>query len=314
MTEKGSNMHPLVACFPGNEHCAKTLRERLAARALEFELRRFPDRESYLRIDADCRDADVVVVATLDRPDDKFLALHYFAATARELGARRVLLVAPYLSYMRQDKRFAPGEAITSRHFASLVSACFDGLVTVDPHLHRYASLGEVYSIPTRVVHAAPHIANWVRERVTNPLFVGPDSESAQWVAAVAALAAAPHIVLEKVRHGDRDVEVTVPEVERWAECTPVLVDDIISTAGTMIETVGHLRDAGMQAPVCVGVHAVFADRAYETLLAAGPAKIATANTIAHISNEVDVTSAVADAVADLLDGVDTPVALPITQ
>ncbi len=260
-------------------------------------IRRFPDGESYILVETPVRDRDVAVVCTLDRPDDKLLPLFFLAATARDLGAASVGLIAPYLAYMRQDRRFLDGEGITSSYFASLVSSSFDWLVTVDPHLHRRASLGEIYSIPTSVVHAAPRVAAWIRANVARPLLVGPDSESAQWVAAVAEAAGAPSIVLEKERRGDRDVSVTLPDVDRWRDRTPVLVDDIVSTARTMIATVRHLRHAGLAAPVCVGVHAVFASGAFEELRAAGAATIVSCNTIAHPSNAIDLSVDLAEAV-----------------
>ncbi len=198
---------------------------------------------------------------------------------------------------MRQDRRFREGESVTSTHFARLVSNWFDGLVTVDPHLHRHHSLEEIYSVPCKVVHAAPNVAAWLQEHVHRPLLVGPDSESWQWVADVARDAGAPYIVLEKERLGDREVRVTVPDVQRWNDHTPVLVDDIISTARTMIETVGHLRRCGMTSPLCIGVHGIFAGTAYEDLLVAGASEIATCNAIQHHSNRIDLTSLVAQAV-----------------
>lgn len=263
-------------------------------------LRHFPDGETYVRLETVVRGKDIACVCTLDRPDDKVLPLLFMAATARELGAASIGLVTPYLAYMRQDRRFAEGEGVTSSYFASILSSAFDWLVTVDPHLHRRASLGEIYSIPTEVVHAAPHVAAWIRAHVRQPLLIGPDGESAQWVAAVAEAAGAPSIVLEKVRRGDRDVSVTVPDVERWRDHTPVLVDDIVSTAKTMIETVRHLAHAGLTPPVCIGVHAVFAPGAYQELRAAGAATVVTCNTIMHASNAIDLSAALARATSDV--------------
>lgn len=259
--------------------------------------RRFPDGETYVRVETPVRGRDVAIVCTLDRPDDKVLPLFFLAATVRDLGAASVGLLAPYLAYMRQDRRFTEGEGITSTYFASLLSRSFDWLVTVDPHLHRRGTLGEVYSIPTEVVHAAPRVAEWIRSNVRRPLLVGPDSESAQWIGAVAEAAGVPSIVLEKVRRGDRDVEISVPDVAQWRDHTPVLVDDIISTARTMIETVRHLGRAGLAPPVCVGVHAVFAPAASDGLRAAGAATIVTCNTIPHASNLIDVSGDLARAV-----------------
>lgn len=288
-------MSTVILALPGNELLAAALATRLAAELGRTEQRRFPDGESYLRLDTDVDGDNVVIAATLRDPDARFLPLAFLAATARELGASRVGLVAPYLAYMRQDTRFRPGEAVTSRLFARLLAREIDWLVTVDPHLHRYPSLTTIYPIETHVVAAAPAIAEWIKLNVERPLVIGPDEESAQWVSAVALAAEAPHVVLRKVRRGDRDVEVSLPEVERWRDRTPVLVDDIISTARTLAEAARHLRVAGMAPPVCIGAHAVFAGDAYEALLAAGVSRIVTCNTIPHASNAIDVVDALAE-------------------
>src|SRR5204863_1571385 len=138
--------------------------------------------------------------------------------------------------------------------------------------------LDAIYQIPTRIVHAAPAIAAWVSAEIERPLLVGPDAESEQWVAAVARLCDAPYLILEKTRRGDRDVSVTTPEVQRYRDRTPVVIDDIISTGRTMIVTVEQLARTGMAAPVCVAVHGVFADAAHDELRAAGAERIATCN------------------------------------
>jgi ribose-phosphate pyrophosphokinase len=242
----------------------------------------------------------VVLLCTLDRPDDKFLPLLFAAAAARDLGAKRVGLVVPYLAYMRQDRRFNEGEAVTSSYFARILSAGIDWLVTVDPHLHRRTSLDEIYSVPARVVHAAPLISAWIRQNVERPLLIGPDSESAQWVAAVARDADAAHLVLNKVRHGDRDVEVSVPDVAKWRDHTPVLIDDIVSTGRTMIEAIGHLKREGTRPPVCVAVHGIFADDAYQNLITAGAARVVTTTSVPHVSNAIDIAALLAHAYADL--------------
>lgn len=290
-------MRPLLISYPGHESIGGLLAQALDAETAPLTLRPFPDGESYVRLGASCERRDVVLLAGLEHPNPKFLPLLFLGDLARELGARRVILVAPYLAYMRQDTRFKPGEAVTSRSFANALSAAIDALVTVDPHLHRYTGLAELYPVPCRLVHAAPLMAQWIRAEVERPVLVGPDSESEQWVADVAARAAAPYVVLEKTRRGDRDVEVTVPDLERWRGHRPVLVDDIISTARTMIATTQELRRLRFGAPVCVGVHAVFSGDAYSQLRNAGVDRIVTTNTIPHESNQIDVSAAIAEAV-----------------
>lgn len=295
-------MTPLVLTLPGNDRLGHALVTQLGASLGEREVRRFPDGDSYVRIDTPIAGRDVVLVCTLDRPDEKLVPLWLMAQTARDLGARRVGLVAPYLAYMRQDKRFRAGEAVSSAYFGQLLSKTVDWLVTVDPHLHRHQSLNEIFSIPAIATHAAPALAAWIRQAIPAPILIGPDSESAQWVSSVAAQAEAPFLVFEKTRHGDRDVAVSAPAFGSFDNRTPVLVDDIVSTAQTMIATLHQLTAAGARAPVCVGVHAIFAGDAHRDLRAAGAATIATCNTIEHESNAIDVSSSLADAVRRVLE------------
>jgi len=263
-------MPPLLFALSAADGLAQSLAGALGAELGEIEIRRFPDEETYLRYHTDPAGRAVILLCTLDRPNEKTLPLLFAAATARDLGAVDVGMVCPYLAYMRQDRRFHTGEAVTSTIFPGLLSQEADWLVTIDPHLHRHRSLSEIYSMPATVLHAKPLIADWIKRRIAKPLLIGPDSESEQWVSAVAAIADTPFIVLDKVRHGDRDVTVSVPEVARWTDHTPVIIDDIASSAGTMIETVERLRSAGMTPPVCIAVHGVFAGSAFENLIDCG--------------------------------------------
>ncbi|HEU4693446.1 MAG TPA: ribose-phosphate pyrophosphokinase [Vicinamibacterales bacterium] len=297
-------MKTLLLTWPGNEPLGVSLLAALDAEPVAFSTRSFPDGETFLRIDTDVRQRTVCVLCTLRDPDARFLPLAFAGDTVRELGARSVGLVAPYLAYMRQDRRFEPGEALTSTYFARLLSSRFDWLVTIDPHLHRRKSLAEIYSIPAAVAHAAPLLANWVRDNVPDALLVGPDAESEQWVRAVAEAVPCPHVVLEKIRRGDRDVSVSsMPDERLRAGRTAILIDDIISSARTMIETVRQWTAAGLPAPVCLAVHGVFAARAYDELRAAGAARIVTTNSIPHASNGIDVGGLLAEPVRRAMEG-----------
>ena len=295
-------MKPIILKLPGNEPLAAALVDTLNAELGTMTVRRFPDGESYVRIETSVAGRDVVLACTLNDPDPKIAPLLFAAITAKELRASRVGLVAPYLAYMRQDRRFHPGECVTSEHFAALVSKHVDWLVTVDPHLHRRSSLDEIYSVRSAVVHAAPALAQWIKANVQSPILIGPDSESEQWVSEVARGAGAPFMVLEKIRRGDRDVTVSVPNTAPLHGHTPVLVDDIVSTARTMAAAARHLTGQGITAPVCVGVHAVFSDGAYAELVSAGANRIVTTNTISHPTNAINVTGLVSSAVQSLIE------------
>ena len=183
-------MQRLTLALPGNEDLARGIAQACGSEAGRIETRRFPDGESYVRLHGEPADRIVDVICTLAHPDPQFLLLAFAADAARELGAQEVNLIAPYLAYMRQDKRFHDGESVTSRSFARLVSSTFDKLLTVDPHLHRYPTLSAVYTIPTITLHAAPLLADWIANHVEEPLIVGPDEESEQCLHFLRGLAA----------------------------------------------------------------------------------------------------------------------------
>lgn len=283
-------MNTILFGFPGNENLAKNLAKNTLFPVGVLEFRKFPDGETFVKILSDVKGRRAVIVCSLDRPDDKFLPLYFVCKTLRELGAEHITLLAPYLAYMRQDKRFHDGEAVTSDAFAMLLSGFVDRLITVDPHLHRHHSLSEIYSIPTTVIPAAEVVAEWIKSNIQKPILIGPDEESGQWVKEVAKAANAPFEILVKNRKGDTEVEVSVPHVEQYRGYTPVLVDDIISTAHTMMETVKHLLQIGMLSPVCIGVHGVFAGNAYHELMKSGVKEVISCNTIEHESNRIDLS------------------------
>ena len=142
----------------------------------------------------------------------------------------------------------------------------------------------------------------WVGSNVENPLLVGPDGESVQWVSAAAARIKAPFTVLDKICEGDREVEIRLTDAKAFGNRTPVLLDDIISSGETMLAAVRAVRRASDVRPVCVAVHGIFADRADEALAREG-ARVVTANTVPHATNAIDVSGLLADGVAALLQG-----------
>lgn len=292
----------VVIAIPGNEKHATQLATRLGVEQIAAEVRQFPDGEIYVRLAKEPAGHDVILVGSLyPAPAERFLTVAFLAATARDHGARKVGLVAPYLAFMRQDHQFNPGEGITSKYFASLVSQSVDWLVTVDPHLHRYHSLEGLYTIPTSIARSAPAIAQWIATEIQHPYLIGPDAESVQWVSAIAEQCGAPFVILEKTRRGDRDVSISTPPSGGWNGHTPVLIDDIVSTGKTMIEATRQLRAAGSAAPMCVAIHAVFADSVLEELVSAGAAGIVTCNTIVHASNRICVAEHIAAAAKSYL-------------
>ncbi|WP_420589803.1 ribose-phosphate diphosphokinase [Bacterioplanoides sp.] len=296
----------LILCLDGHQQLAKAMSKALQADVLPLESRHFPDGEHYFNLPADVRGEDVVVLCHLHQPNDKAMGLLFMARHLKDMGARRVGLVAPYLAYMRQDIRFQPGECLTSKYFAELISDAFDYLVTIDPHLHRYHHLNEIYSIPTRTLHATRIIGEYLKKLAEkNPqqklLVVGPDEESEQWAETVARAAGCEHLVLTKTRSGDRDVAIHIPDVEKYQHHLPVMVDDIISTGRTMLRTAEELKKQGLNQPLCIGVHAVFAEGALSEMQQGPIADIQTCNCIPHQTNQIDISYLLTPAILELV-------------
>lgn len=296
-----SDTPTIVFALPGNEALADALATQAALVRGECSCRSFADGETYLRFLTPVAGCHVVLACTLDHPDAKLLRLLLAARILRELGAAHLVLVAPYLPYLRQDQRFHEGEGVSARHIAKLLSTHFDGLITADPHLHRIAHLEDLYTLRLRVVQAAPLIADWVSREVERPVLIGPDAESAQWVSVVAAAAGCPFRVLEKHREGDREVRLDAMDLGAVRDRRPVLVDDIIATARTQIAAIRMLAEQGLPAPLCIGVHAIFAGDAAGALAAAGASRVLSCNSIAHASNAIDLRPSLSAALVDLL-------------
>lgn len=262
---------------------------RAAGRPLgRIAAHRFPDGEWRISLPAELP-ADVAILRSLHSPSDRLVQLFIAAGTARELGADRLSLVAPYLCYMRQDARFTPGEAVSQRLIGRLLAGQFDKVLTVDPHLHRIDSLDE--AIPTGeaiALSAAPLIGEFIARQLPDAFFVGPDAESARWVAAAARACGAQYGVCTKLRRGDRDVEVALPKTPvAGRRC--VLVDDMASTGNTIAQAARALLAAGCASVDVAVCHVLPGGEAQALVRAAGVRNFWSTDTIPDASNAIGV-------------------------
>lgn len=283
-------MKPILFDLSYNLNLSAQVRQKLGAELGSLTIRDFPDGESSIKVMGNCEDRKVIIMADLSRPNEKMLPLLLLTRILRERKAKEIDLIAPYLPYMRQDAQFTPGESQLARHFAELLSAHVDKVITVEPHLHRILRLDTIFTIPTETVHSTTPIAEWVNSHVEKPLFIGPDMESSQWVSPLARQLKQPFLVAEKKRKGDKDVSIEIKELNHYKDYTPVVIDDIISTGYTMMGIGQQLKAEGFNKSICIATHAIFSDDAYMRLSRAYFDKVVTTNTIPHISNQIDVS------------------------
>lgn len=286
---------------------ALSLAETSGLAASVIQRHDFPDQELMLTLPSPLHNAlpqTLVVYRSLDRPNDKLVELMLVARHARRLGIKRLVLVAPYLAYMRQDTAFHPGEIVSQPLIGAFLDELFDAVITVDPHLHRISRLDEVMPrVQALTLSGAPRLAALIEEKRRNPFLMGPDAESIQWVEVAAQATGFDHGVCHKVRYGDTRVDIALPEVDlRGREV--VLMDDIASSGHTLARAAEAVFMAGADSVDVAVTHALFAGDALEVIHKVGVNEVWSTDCIAHPSNAVAMAPTLGQALAQvLLDG-----------
>jgi ribose-phosphate pyrophosphokinase len=279
--------------FPEYEAPARRLAEAAGMTYQCVRIHRFPDGESQVTVPARLPPR-IVLCRSLDHPNDKLVELRLAVAAARAAGAEVVTLVAPYLCYMRQDKAFAAGQAVSQRVIGEMLAESFDGVVTVDPHLHRIHTLAEAVPTPVAVaLHATRPIADFIEERFSEPLLLGPDGESEQWVRAIALSHGIRYVVGRKRRLGDRAVDFIPPDHD-VAGREVVLVDDVASTGKTLEAAARWALESGAARVAAVVTHGLFLEHAEERLRKTGLSDIWSSDSVPHDTNAIHLAALLA--------------------
>jgi ribose-phosphate pyrophosphokinase len=298
---------PLLACllhFADETDAARRLGLAAQLPAKMIDRHRFPDGELKLRLPVDGAGRlppHVVLLRSLHDPNEKLIELLLAARAARTLGTDHITLVAPYMAYMRQDIAFMPGEVVGQQVVGGFLAGLVDAVITVDPHLHRVATLQEAIALPQAIVlSGAEPLADLIALRRPGALLVGPDGESTQWIVQAAARHRFDYAVGTKVRHGDHDVAIELPPLQAQGRAV-VLLDDVASTGRTLAQTARLLRAAGAASVDVAVTHALFAGDALQTLYDAGVGEVWSTDCIPHASNAVPMAEPLALALRSLL-------------
>ena len=294
-----SNSKGLLLGCPEYSDPARNLATAAGLDFAEIDVHYFPDGESRIRLPEHIPPR-IFIYRSLDRPNEKLVELVLAASTARELGARKVALVAPYLCYMRQDKAFHPGEAISQQIVGKLLANWFDEVITVDPHLHRVHRLEDAIPVAQALTLAATDaMSAYLDSKLQNPILVGPDEESEQWVAAIAQRNHLEFHVASKDRFGDSDVRVSLPDAHYQGRHV-VLVDDMASTGHTLEAACRELKPYQPASITVMVTHALFVGDALERIELAGADEIWSCDSITHPTNRIGLAESLAAALIDL--------------
>ncbi|MFH1246856.1 MAG: ribose-phosphate diphosphokinase [Candidatus Micrarchaeota archaeon] len=285
----------VIACSNGKV-IGKKLASKLNANYSELWKEYFPDGELHLKFKVKVAGNVVVIVQSLSpEPNESLIEFVFAIKTAKELGARKVIAVAPYLCYARQDKRFHHGEVVGNHIVSHLIQhAGADEFYTVAAHLHRIASIYELFSIKSANLSMPEEIANWVKKKFKNgAIIVGPDIESHRVGEAVAKLAGSNYDTFLKKRFsGTRVKHTAVANVECRGKDV-VIIDDIISTGGTILGAAKHLKKMGAKSVSAVCIH-LMTQAAGDKLRANGIKYVASSNTIPSKYAVLDASKAIA--------------------
>ncbi len=289
----------IILAFQDSLPQAKQLSEQLSVPCKTILLHSFPDGESKITLPVELAD-HVVLFRTLNQPNEKLIELLLVARELRRRSVKWLTLVAPYLCYMRQDKEFEPGELVSQKLLGGMLSEQFDDLITVDPHLHRIKRLEEAIPVKNAISLTATGLfGDYLLKEGNNPFLLGPDEESKQWVEEIAVNAGLEYGVAKKERYGDRDVSIHLPEVSVSGRHV-VLIDDVASTAKTLMGAVDKLKAAGVGEVSVLVSHALFAGDSEQALRDLGVSKIASSDSIPHATNSVQLAPIIAEAVRRL--------------
>lgn len=293
-----------IQTLPSAAENASRLASRLGLSTHTIELHRFPDGE--LRVTVGPAARTTIVYASLDNPNEKLLAIMFVAEALRREGARRLVLAAPYLCYMRQDAAFHKGEAISQKVIGPLLARNFERIVTVDAHLHRTKNIADVFpGSEAEDLSAIPAIAEFLRVSGHDPktVVVGPDEESRPWVSDLGGRLGLQHAVARKTRRGDRSVEIAFADPALFAKRPALLVDDIVSSGGTLIACAKALAAAGATTVDAIITHALFAPELTGEFLRAGIRAVRSTDSVPHSTNAIALDVVLADALRREIEG-----------
>ena len=284
----------IVSCSHG-KHLGSLIAKKLKNKFSVSLVAKFPDDELRIRLNNNLKNKNIILVQSFYKNiSDCIIEVIFAAKTAHDLGAKSVALVAPYFPYLRQDKRFHKGEALSQSIIADLIDKYFDEAYIMDPHLHRKNKLENIFKIKSRKLTANTLIADYIKKYIKNPIIIGPDEESYKWARDVAEVLNAESLILKKKRYSSYHVRVEITKKINLKNKNVVIVDDIVSTGNTILETAKILRKFYTKKIYCICVHGIFVNDALKKLKGAGIDVVST-NTIPNEVAKIDVSGVIAE-------------------
>lgn len=285
-------MADIVISCSGAKHITKKIAKKLKVSYSELSVNKFPDNEFNINFPKSVKGKNVFLIQSFyGNINEKIVETLFAGYTAKDLGAKKVNLVALYFPYIRQDRRFHPGECVSGKVIFKMFSV-FDNISIVEPHLHRIKNI-KGFSSKAKRIAVSEDIALYLKNKnIKNAVFIGPDIESKQWIAHVTKFLGKKPLVLRKERFAARKVRVKIHGKYDIKGKDIIIIDDIISTGHTMLETIKLIKKLKAKRIYCIAIHGIFADNALKKLRKY--AKVITCNTIPNPVTKINIANTIA--------------------
>jgi ribose-phosphate pyrophosphokinase len=260
----------------------------------------FPDGESYVRLESSVRDEHVAIVHTTSKPQDSnLMQLAFMANAAKRNGAKKVTAIVPYLAYARQDKIFLEGENISIETIAAMLKAAgIDQLITVN--IHAETALAN-FPFPAKTLTAIPLLAEYFIKKGFKKAFALAPDKGAMYIAQQAQqILVGEAGSLEK--HRDRHTGETTQTAAHLniKGKVVIILDDIISTGGTIVGAAKILREKGATRIYAACVHGLLVGDAEKRILDSGVEEIVATDSIPSKNSKVTLAPLLSEALKAL--------------
>lgn len=284
---------------PASQDLAKRLAVALKTRLVPVFFKNFPDGESYIRIDSDIQDEDVIIVQTTSPPqDEKMMQLFLMSSAAKDQGAQRITAVVPYFAYSRQDKIFLVGEVFSAKTVVDILKTCgVTQIITVNAH---NPAVLESFTVPVKDLSAIPLLAEYFRDQSFEgavSLSMGKKGLATAKEAADVLKGTCDYIPTRRDRHtGKVSIEEKPLKIKGKAV---IFFDDIISSGGTIVKAVAHAKNQGAAKVYVACVHALLIANAKEKIMQSGAEEVVGTDSVPSPVSVVSVAPILARALIE---------------
>ena len=290
----------ILIAGPSANGISERLAELSGEKAYSAVHKVFPDGESYIKIPTEIAGEDVAVIQSTNTPQDKSLMeLFFMIDKVRAAGAKSVTAIVPYMGYMRQNKEFNEGEAVSISTIISILNSLrLDNLITIQPH--KSGPL-RAFKGKTVIVDVIRKMARYAGEGMHNPLVLAPDKGALEIARKAAASIGCAYTYIDKERLNDTKVGIKHSPSESMTGKDVMIIDDMISTGGTIVQAAEFARSRGAENVRVAAVHLIMAGNAEEKLRNAGISEICGTNTLPFKGTKTfDISEEIAKSLGDI--------------